>query len=55
MAIITPFQFFSMEHYFEENLLNFISTPNFIMIELETTKLEGVGGIMSYTPILWCS
>ena len=29
---------------FEENLLNSISRPNFIMIEPETTKLGGWGG-----------
>ena len=27
--------------YFGENLSNSISTPNFVMIELETTKLGG--------------
>ena len=30
--------------YFGENLSNSISTPNFIMVELETTKLGGGGG-----------
>ena len=30
--------------YFGENLTNSISTPNFILIELETTKLGGGGG-----------
>ena len=36
--------FFKFLGYFGENLSNSISTPNFIMIELETTKLGGGGG-----------
>ena len=37
-VVTLPFNFFG------KNLSNSISTPNFIMIELETTKLGGGGG-----------
>ena len=36
--------FLKLFGYFLENLSNPISTPNFIMIEIETTKLAGGGG-----------
>ena len=38
--------------YFGENLSNSISTPNFVMIRQETTKLEGVHNAPLYTAVL---
>ena len=44
-SVVTSF--LKLIGYFRANMSNSIPKPNFIVIELETTKVGGEGGIMS--------